>query len=260
MTAQEIFDNLLQNAIEILPTTCDGLIAGDAHKVVHKVGVCFKLTAELINVAKRDQIDMIITHEPTFSRGDTVDENANWIDQKKMQLLTDSGIALYRFHDHAHHTLPDYIHAGFLRALDLHVEQAFPVESLGVRRYRLAQKLTVRELALRIRDVLGVEFVRIVGKDDFAPDIICLGLGAVGLRQIEVLFDPGCDLFITGELGEVCVDEYVRDACYFGENKSVLVLGHYSSEYAGMRYLAEVMSRSGISTVFLDGGEVYHGV
>ena len=54
--------------------------------------------------------------------------------------------------------------------------------------------------------------------------------------------------------------EYVRDACFFGENKSVLMLGHYSSEYAGMRYLAERLNETTVPTVFLEGGEVYHGI
>jgi len=58
----------------------------------------------------------------------------------------------------------------------------------------------------------------------------------------------------------VRIDECVRDACYFGENKSIIVLGHYSSEYAGMRYLAEELDKNILPTVFLAGGEVYHGI
>lgn len=260
MTAKEIYGKLLDAAISIFPCTCDGRIVGDENKEIHKVGTCFKLTAELIEVAQKEQIDMIIAHEPTFSRGDAVDEQSNEIDRLKMKMLVESRIALYRFHDHAHHTDPDYIHEGFIRTLDLKVKQSFPRESLGVCRYQLEEALTTRELALRIREKLGLDFVRIVGKDDYPLNTICLGLGSVGLEQIELLFHPGCDLFVTGELGEVCVDEFVRDACYFGKNKSILVLGHYGSEHAGMRFLAESMNESMVPTVFLDGGEVYHGI
>jgi putative NIF3 family GTP cyclohydrolase 1 type 2 len=74
------------------------------------------------------------------------------------------------------------------------------------------------------------------------------------------MFEPGADLFITGETGEVCAAEYIRDACFFGENKAVIILGHYSSEYAGMRLLAEELNETFGNTVFLDSKEVYHGI
>ncbi len=259
MTAKELYESLLEGAISILDPTCDGLIVGDADKEVKKIGTCFKLTAELVEKAAKNGVDMIITHEPTFASGDDTG-CLNSIDLKKYELIKQSGIAVYRFHDHAHHRENDYIHAGFIKALGLKIKRKFDIESLGVRRYELDEALTTRELATRIRDVLGVEFTRIVGKCDYPLKVICLGLGGVGFAQINKLFDPGCDLFVTGEVGEVCIDEYVRDACYFGENKSVLVLGHYSSEYAGMKLLAEELNEKIAPTVFFEGLEVYHGV
>ena len=259
MKAKDIFQTLMDEAILKNEDTCDGLIAGDENKTVNKIGTCFKLTAELIERAAKADVDMIITHEPTFARGNMADD-ADRIDVLKRKMLIDSRITVYRFHDYAHNSEPDYIHDGFIKTVDLKIKRKFDRESLGVCRYELDEDLTTRELAIRIREKLGVEFVRIVGKDDYPLKTVCLGLGEVGLTQINTLFDPGCDLFITGELGEVCVDEYVRDACYFGENKSVLVLGHYSSEYAGMRLLAEILNEKIAPTVFLDSGEVYHGI
>lgn len=89
---------------------------------------------------------------------------------------------------------------------------------------------------------------------------VCLGLGSVGFEQINKLIDPGCDLFITGEVGEICIDEYIRDACFFGEKKAIIILGHYSSEYAGMRYLAEKINETIAPAVYLDSGEVYRRI
>ncbi len=260
MTAKEVFQTLMGEARYRWDTTCDGLIAGDENKVVHKAGTCFKLTAELIDRAAKSNVDLIITHEPTFSQSDVPSEITGKIDLLKLKLLNESGITVYRFHDHAHNSDPDYIHAGFIKAIDLKIGKTFERESLGICRYQLAETVTTRDLAVRIREKLGVEFVRIVGRDDYPLETVCLGLGSVGMAQINKLFDPGCDLFITGEVGEVRVDEYVRDACFFGENKSVLVLGHYSSEYAGMRLLAETMNQRIVPTAYLDCGEVYHGV
>ncbi|MBO7162307.1 MAG: Nif3-like dinuclear metal center hexameric protein [Clostridia bacterium] len=259
MKAKEIFEKLLSDSYEVLENTCDGLIAGDEDKEVKKIGTCFKLTAELICAAKEGGVDMIITHEPTFSHGD-LRENAFPVDLKKWALLDESGITVYRFHDHAHHRETDYIHAGFIKALDLKIKHKYPPESLGVRRYELDEEITTAQLAKRTADVLGIEFVRVVGRSDHPVKTVCLGLGGVGFDQINKLFDPGCDLFITGEVGEVCVAEYLRDACFFGEEKSLLVLGHYSSEFSGMKLLAEDMNKTFGNTVFLDGKEVYYRI
>lgn len=259
MTAKEIFNILLSEAGCIRESTCDGLVSGDEDKVVKKAATCFKLTAELIERAADANVDLIITHEPTFSQGD-LRENAKAFDIKKWELLDKSGITLYRFHDHAHLSEPDYIHEGFIRSVGLKIKHRFERESLGVSRYDLDENLTVKELAKRIQNRLGVEFVRIVGSDDHVLKTVGLGLGGVGLAQINILFDPGCDVFITGETGEVLAAEYVRDACYFGERKAVILLGHFSSEYAGMRLLAETMNERIVPTVFLNGCEVYHGI
>lgn len=259
MKAKDIYEILLRNAFEVWTNTCDGLIAGDENKDVRTIATCFKLTAELIQKAMDQNVDMIIAHEPVFSKGERREE-AHGVDLKKWQLLDKSGIAVYRFHDHAHNTAPDYIHAGFIEALDLKIKHQFPRESLGVCRYELDETVTTRELGMRIKERLGVECVRIVGNDNYPLHTICLGLGSVGQAQIDILFEPGCDVFITGEVGEVCTDEYVRDACYFGENKSVLVLGHYSSEFAGMKRLAEELNRRVTHTIFLESGEVYHSI
>lgn len=257
MTAKEIFDWLIQGAIEPLEPTCDCLIAGDSFKTVAKAATCFKLTAQVLCDAINRGVDMIITHDPTFSRADAY-EDANPTDLKKWKLLCDSGITVYRFHDHAHHSDPDYIHAGFIRDLDLSIQYQYPRESLGVCRYELSEPQTVMSIARKIQDKLGIDLIRIVGNHNTSVKTVCLGLGSVGLKQIEILHQPGCDLFITGEVGEVCACEYIRDACFFEDQKAVLILGHYGAEFSGMRYLAEVLDKKLIPTEYLDCGEVYH--
>ena len=201
MKANEIFEYLKNHGAEIREHTCDRLIAGDPNKEVNKLAVCFKLTAELIAKAAAEHFDMIVTHEPTFSQGDR-NQNLNSIDQKKWNLLDSTGIAVYRLHDHAH-TEPDYIHAGFIRALNLHIDHKYPREHLGICRYSFLEKLTVRQLCQLIKETLAPNFVGIVGDPDLTAETVCLGLGGVGLEQISVLMEPGCDVFITGETDEL---------------------------------------------------------
>ena len=256
MTAREIFERLLDQSIGRWEVTCDGLIAGDPDKDVARIGTCFKLTAELIDRAKARNIDMIITHEPTFGGGDRRDD-AFGLDNEKWKRLDESGIVVYRFHDHAHNTNPDYIHAGFIDRLQLPIAKKYDNESLGVSHYELLEPTTTRRLAELIKERMSSPLIRAVGDVDAPVKTVCLGLGSVGLKQFHYLIDPGCDLFITGEAGEVRVCEYVRDACYFGHRKSVLMLGHFTAEYDGMCLLAEKMSADGLFAEYLHGGEVF---
>ena len=259
MTARQIFEKLLSESIEIWDITCDTLIAGDPDREVKRAATCFKLTAEVLDKAISMGVDMIITHEPTFANTDKR-EDAAFCDVKKWEILEKSGITVYRFHDHAHNTDPDYIHKGFIDALGLEISKKYPNESLGVARYELATKKSPKEIAKLIAERLGAGSVRIVGNTDEAVSCICLGLGSVGLKQINYLFDPGCDLFITGEVGEVKVCELIRDANYYGMKKSIILFGHYSAEYAGMRLLAEEIDRRTVPCTYMDCGEVYTGI
>lgn len=256
MKVRELFEMLINSSPERWDTTCDGLIAGGGDRETKKVGVCFKLTAELIARAAEKGIDTIITHEPTFGKTD-MREDALPTDVKKWELLDRSGITVYRFHDHAHLCEPDYIHAGFIKSMGLEISKKYERECLGICRYELAETTTAAALAERARTALGIDFPRIAGDKNAPVNTVCLGLGSVGIDQIAVLENKDCDLFITGEVGEVKVLEYVRDMCFFGDKKSVLLLGHFGSEYAGMRLLAEKLCEMGIDAEYLHGGEVY---
>lgn len=254
MKAKEIFDILLNRANGKLSPTCDRLIAGDGEKEVGLVATCFKLTAEVLDKAIKSGVDMIITHEPTFLYGDDT-ENLNPVDEKKLKMLADSKIALYRFHDHAHYRTPDYIHEGFLRDVGLEIKEKLPPESLGVCRYLLKEKTTAKKLARLIKERLNLDTVRISG-GDLPVSSVTLGLGLVGGGQVEILSDPGSDVLITGEIGEVCALSHIKDMAFFGENKAVIILGHFGAEFAGMKLLADELCDL-VPTVYLDCGEVF---
>lgn len=257
MKAREIYNDLIRSSLKIWAEgTCDGLIIGDPNKEVHRIGTCFKLTMALVQEALAQNLDMIITHEPTFSKEDpcTVFQG---LDEQRLKMLRESGLTVYRYHDHAHDREPDYIHAGFLEAVGLKVRRQFPLESFAVRRYELEEETTTRSFALRVKERLKLENVRLVDGEDRPVKTICLALGWVSSKNIRAFADMDSELFITGEVDEVFSDEYIRDAAFFGKNKSILLLGHYGAEYAGMRLLAKDLNETVAPTVFLDGGEVY---
>ena len=101
--------------------------------------------------------------------------------------------------------------------------------------------------------------MRIVGDCDLTVKTVCLGLGGVSVRRFRYLLSSGAELFITGEAPEVRDCEFIRDACFLGERKAALLLGHYSAEFSGMRLIAERLERL-LPTTYLDGGEVFTGI
>lgn len=78
-------------------------------------------------------------------------------------MIERSGIIIFRFHDYAHETEPDFIHEGFIRALNLKIAKKYPRETLAVCRYELEEETTVLDMAKLIAEKTEVKSPRIVG-------------------------------------------------------------------------------------------------
>ena len=108
MKAFEIYNHLIQSSLKIWQEdTCDGLIVGDPNNEVRKIATCFKLTMALVDRAVAEGVDMVITHEPTFSREDPCTEYKYKLDKQRLQKLQESGLTVDRYHDQAHDREPD---------------------------------------------------------------------------------------------------------------------------------------------------------
>jgi len=167
-------------------------------------------------------------------------------------------MVIVRYHDHAHLSEPDFIHAGFIRDLGLDIKNLDHTD-FGVNPYELPEPMTVVDLAKLIREKIGVANPHIVGNRNKVVKKIFLGLGWVNSSGIEKMLLPECecDLMITGENNEVFDCEYLRDAVYFGADKAMIMLGHCGSEYSGMRYLAEWMTERFGPTEYIHSGGLY---
>ena len=255
MKADEIFEALLSD-IDRLDVTCDGLIFGDGEREIDRAATCHKLTLDVLERAKAAGAQMIVTHEPPFVDGNLPGAHIP-VDMEKARRIEDSAVAVYRFHDHAHLAEPDYIHEGFIRATGLGIAERGEKIQLGVRRYALDALLTPRSLASLCRDRLGAKFARVCGAADFETSSLILALGGIGYHQIKLLCEPGTDLIVTGELNEVLECEHVKDICALHGPKAVVMLGHYTAEYMGMRLVAEKLNAIGVDTICIDSGEVW---
>jgi len=239
-TIQSVIDALVA-AVPGAPfaSTVDTLKAGDAAQPAVKAAVCFMATGEALERAVNLGANLVITHEPTFYnhldqtdwlKGDPVYE-------AKRAFIERHRLVVWRFHDYPHHLKPDGILTGMLQALGWE-----ELTAAGQSSEFVIPPLSLREMAVQLRDRLGIATVRFVGNPDLVCERVALLPAARGAgKQIRALMGGAATVLITGEVAEWETSEYVRDANGAGLPRGLIVLGHAASEEAGMRWLTTWM-------------------
>jgi putative NIF3 family GTP cyclohydrolase 1 type 2 len=95
------------------------------------------------------------------------------------------------------------------------------------------------DLAAKVKDQLQSHAVRVVGYTNMPVTRVALSPGAAGFaRETTALEMPDVDVLIVGETREWETVEYVSDAVTEGKHKGLIILGHITSEQAGMEECA----------------------
>ena len=235
--------------------TCDTIKAGEPDREVKKVAVSMFATVETIQKAVEWGADLLIVHEPTFyvHTDDTVSTR---IGEMKRKLVEESGLSIFRFHDHAHAMVPDLIYEGETSFLGLSGERIM-LKDFALNRFLLDEPVTAGELAKRMEDKLGLHHVRIAGATDRPGRLLSCAFGTPGniARELEE-----CDFVLTGEICEWAEGEMARDWAALGYNKAILVMTHEGSERAGMELLAKRLPEMypELEAEYIECGELYH--
>lgn len=234
MKAFEIMNDIIGEAFleENKGNTVDTIKTGDAYKEVKKIGVCFIATPDVIKQANEWGADLLITHEPTFYNHHDILED-NFLTTKKLELLKESDMTVYRYHDSMHSNTDDLINASFLKNVGLDGE--FEDKNGFV----LKNEKSPIDLVCEIQKKLNIKYPRIVGCRDGNVRKIYLALGARGSKTYADFITNDYDMIISGELCEWRDCEPIRDMAQMGYQKTIIILGHAGSERDGMRELAE---------------------
>lgn len=236
--------------------TCDTCKAGDPGAEVHKIAVSMFATPDVVRQAKAWGADLLIVHEPTYY--DHMDRHSDeTIESAKRKFIEESGLTLYRYHDHPHGTTPDIIAAGMLKnmAFDARIEYT---DVFDLVRLHLNQPLTPLEIAKQIEDRLGIKHIRVCGAANIPCTKISGMFGTPG-GVFEELQSDNCEVMLTGEACEWALAEYARDAAQLGFKKALLILGHIGSERDGMKYTTELLRQMHpeLEVEYFECGEVY---
>ena len=258
MIAAQVFETLCKfGAGKDYTDTCDGIKAGSGETEVSKVAVAMTATVDIVRRAAEWGAQMLIVHEPTYYNH--MDEHSEeTVEAAKRSLIDQTGLAIYRFHDHAHRERPDMICAGEVLKMALGGETEFDFEINDLVRIKLDEPMTAVELAKKIEQNLGIKHLRICGARDIPSTNISARFGAP-FGTFDELMRPETEMLLTGESNEWTMPEYARDAAQLGFNKTVIIMGHVGSERDGMVYIADRLAAlcPELEVRYFDCGEVY---
>ncbi|WP_322170636.1 Nif3-like dinuclear metal center hexameric protein [Acutalibacter caecimuris] len=243
--------------------TVDRVLFGDPDKACTGVAVTCWASAAVIRQAAQQGCNFIIAHEPLFF--DHLD-NPDWLAenrvyQKKKALLEETGMVVYRDHDHVHNDDPDRIFTGVVKALGWAGYQEGHDFMAGVR-FVLPAAMPAREVARHVSRTMGVHGMRMWGDPDtpvqtvgFSAHFLAGPGDKAAINQID---QSGVDMVIPGEVIDWTIGEYIMDAETLGFGKVLLNLGHFNWEEPGMedmaRWLPDVIG-PGVPVQFIKSGD-----
>lgn len=241
LTIQQALDHITsQLGFEVPEHTVDTVKSGDPSAALTGIGTTFMATIPVIRQAIDQNVNLLITHEPTYYNHH--DETA-WLEedqvyQFKRNLLEEHGIVVWRFHDLWHRYRPDGIMTGFYRQLgwtDSLIEGEDNVVAIP--------PAPLNDLTKFLKQKLSLNRVFMIGD----PKLVCSRIGCLpgawGKDAQISLLQKEIDVLLVGEVSEWETAEYVRDAAAAGLNKGLIILGHADSEEPGMVYCREWMEK-----------------
>ena len=258
MQAIEIMEKLfdLSYATEF-SRPCDTIKAGDPYVETSKVAVSMFATPEVVRRAKEWGAQLLIVHEPTYYNH--MDEHSEEkLECEKRKLIEDSGLTIWRFHDHPHYTTPDIIAAGQLRAFNLKGRIEY-TDVFDLVRIHLDEPLTPVELSRIIEKNCNIKHLKICGTRDEKCTVVSCMFGTPGASVFKELQNEKCEILLTGEAQEWSLGEYARDASQLGYKKALIIMGHIGSERDGMIYTADLLKDMipELDVKYFECGEVY---
>lgn len=234
ITEETTRDRVLYGS-ELLDRECTGIVT------------TIYASVEVIKEAHRRGANLIVPHEALFwnhgDRTDWLQDNKTF--QLKKQLLDETGIVVWRDHDHIHAGLDwdgrrvDGIFYGLAEELGW---TQYLAEEGQFNTYVIPRTPT-REVAQYLMEKMGLKCMKTMGNIDGYSEKIYLPFHIIGpadnseLAHIE---ENNIDTLMCAEITDFTVAIYMRDGAQLGLPKAVLVPGHFNIEEPGMQWFGEV--------------------
>lgn len=202
-----------------------GLMVGDREKEVKKVLLALDCTLKVIEEAKNENVDLIITHHPLIFRKPS-SITTDTLQGKKIIELIKNDISLYSSHTNLdsvenglNHTIVSIL--GFNDSRILEKNKRDDNAGLG-RLVSLNEEITLEELVSKIKSALNISNLRVVkGNNKVSKVAVINGSGQDFIGKAVAL---GADCIITGDTTYHFASDYKEMGI------SILDVGHFASE------------------------------
>ena len=234
MTVRELYGYLNQMIPPALSCEWDNdglMCCADEDKEVHRVLITLDVTAEAVDLALREEYDVILSHHPMIFKGLKSINEENYIADKVIRLIR-GGVSVFSFH-----TRLDAVTGGVndCLALLLGLENVEPFGEEGIGRIGTLPEATSAEgFAATVKKTLQAPYVNL--GDAKRPVRRVAVLGGGGSDDVAAAFAAGADTYVTGELKyhQLC------DAPETGMN--LIEAGHFFTEFPVTGVLANLLT------------------
>lgn len=235
-------------------TSRDQVLWGPTDRECTGIVTCIWASADVIREAARRGANLVISHEALFwNHGDHTD----WLEREgnrtfaaKRELLEETGVTVWRCHDHIHAGIPspegkgtwvDGIFWGLADRLGWQpVDGVRPLGNQAVLCVTdLSEPRTAEALGREVARALGTRGVRLIGNPTTPVRRAGVAMHLFGSPDSEAIraMDGGIDCLLAMETTDYTVLEYVQDASQLGRPRAVLSCGHFNLEAPGMEYM-----------------------
>lgn len=253
-------------------TTRDQVLYGNADQECTGIVTTCWANIDVIRQARAKGANLIICHEALFwNHGDKIDwllEKDNQIFLQKQQLLDETGIVVWRDHDHIHGGIPigngtysDGIFYGFAKMLGW---TDYIISDIKNPLLFELPETTAAQVAKQMLQTFQLEGTKIIGNPDAIVKKVYICAHVMGRGDSDLITkvdQEDIDLLISLELIDYTLSEYIRDASMLKSQKAIIALGHFNAEEPGMEYMISYLPEAigeAIPCTYIQSGDMYH--
>lgn len=213
---------------------CDGLKVGSLSEPVRGIAVTWMATREMVLLAARRRLNLIISHEPFFY--DPLDHfKSSERDEafiEKMQEILKNHLLAYRLHDLWLDFPCQGITDSWAHLLGLDTPMA---AATGLKVFP-ASGQDLGSLAARVKSLMNLPRIEVLGNPKSTPSRIALLCGPpADIPRLRECIQRAAGCVITGESSELAL-RFAQES-----GLSVLLTGHAKAETPGVRSLADFL-------------------
>ena len=204
-----------------------GFLAGNKSSVVNKVLISLDVTEDVINEAKKKNVQLIISHHPIIFH-----PLKNIMSNSIPYKIAKSGISVISAHTNLDLS-PNGVNMCLANALELNNIQLYDGECIAVG--NLKEEVSIKQFSLFVKEKLDCKGLRYTNLKHKIKRV-AVGGGACG-EYIYLAKQLGADVLVTGEIKHNYILE-ARDI-----DIAIVDVGHYKSEDVFVQPLIKILSK-----------------